>query len=77
MTRVGRAAESLSPGEPTPGPGKTFRRSPPGVVAFRIHVRAARSRFEPSQDIDAESYARVRDDLAAGHPGLADLMGNS
>ncbi|SEF81633.1 transcriptional regulator [Nonomuraea solani] len=79
VERTVHAAESLrEPAwEPTPASREKFAELLPGVVAFRVRVHAEQSMFKLSQDIDAERYARVRDDFAADNPRLADLMGRS
>jgi predicted FMN-binding regulatory protein PaiB len=79
LERTVTALESLrKPAwEPTPASRERFRALLPGVVAFRVHIRTEQSMFKLSQDIDAERYARVHADFAAGNPRLADLMDRS
>lgn len=79
LERTVTALESLrDPAwEPTPASRDRFRALLPGVVAFRVHIRTEQSMFKLSQDIDAERYARVHADFAAGNPRLADLMDRS
>ncbi|MEV0385920.1 FMN-binding negative transcriptional regulator [Nonomuraea sp. NPDC050643] len=79
VERTVQAAESLrEPAwEPTPASREKFAELLPGVVAFRVRVHAEQSMFKLSQDIDAERYARVRADVSAVNPRLADLMGRS
>jgi hypothetical protein len=76
--RLGRAGSPRSPRwEPAPVSRERFRALLPGVVAFGVDVRSVKAMFKLSQGIDAERYARVRADLAARNPRLADLMGAS
>jgi|SRR5690606_30920320 transcriptional regulator len=76
VERTVTALESLrTPSwEPTPASRERFRTLLPGVVAFRVRVRAVQSLFKLSQDQDEERYGRVRAWAAAENPRLADLM---